>query len=66
MANKDRWWDKEETPSESAGSTDSKQDVEDLLNEAEENRIKREEELAKAEHDYKVAQFEKKRKELMP
>ena len=67
MANKDRWWDKEEeTPSESAGSTDSKQDVEGLLNEAEKNRVKREEELAKAEHDYKVAQFDKKRKELMP
>ena len=52
MANDDRWWDDDEDDS------NSKEKVEELANEAEANRIKREEELAKAEHELRIAELE--------
>ena len=42
MAKDSRWWKREED------SDSSKEDVEDMLNEAEAKRIQREEELAEA------------------
>ena len=51
MADDGRWWKKDE-------DTDtSKKDVEEMLNEAETKRIQREEELAEAEHQEKMAKF---------
>ena len=44
MAKDSRWWKRDED------SDSSKEDVEDMLNEAEAKRIQREEELAEAEH----------------
>jgi len=44
----DRWWKDDED----AGT--SKEDVEKMLNEAEAKRLKREEELAQAEHEAKI------------
>lgn len=46
----ERWWDNEEDQT-------SKEEVEDLLNEAEAKRLLREEELAEAEHRKKMAEF---------
>ena len=58
MASKDRWWDHDEGDSEN--EDDSKKSVEELIDESEKERIRREEELAKAEHDYKIAQLKRK------
>ena len=51
MAEDKRWWKRDED------SDTSKEDVEDLLNEAEAKRLQREEELAEAEHRAKMAKF---------
>ena len=53
MAEDDQWWKKDED------SDTSKEDVEDMLNEAEAKRLQREEELAEAEHREKMAKFSK-------
>ncbi len=53
MAKDSRWWKREED------SDSSKEDVEDMLNEAEAKRIQREEELAEAEHREKMSKFSK-------
>jgi len=58
MASKDRWWDHDEGGSEN--EDDSKKSVEELIDESEKERIRRAEELAKAEHDYKIAQLKRK------
>ena len=58
MAEDDQWWKKDED------SDTSKEDVEDLLNEAEAKRIQREEELAEAEHEFRVSQLKKKARDL--
>ena len=50
MAGKDRWWDEEE-------SEDSKEVVEEMLNEAEINRLRREAELAQAKHEVELAKL---------
>ena len=65
MASKDRCWDHDEE-GPSAGAEDSKKSVEEMIDEAEKERIRRQEELAEAEHDYKVAQFKHKTEELIP
>jgi len=51
MAEDKRWWKGDKD------SDTSKEDVEDLLNEAEAKRLQREEELAEAEHREKMAEF---------
>ena len=51
MAEDKRWWKRDKD------SDTSKEDVEDLLNEAEVKRLRREEELAEAEHRAKMAKF---------
>ena len=51
MAEDKRWWKRDKD------SDTSKEDVEDLLNEAEAKRLQREEELAEAEHREKMAEF---------
>ena len=51
MAEDKRWWKKDED------SDSSKEDVEDMLNEAEAKRLQREEELAEAKHREKMAEF---------
>ena len=51
MAEDKRWWKRDKD------SDSSKEDVEDLLNEAEAKRLQREEELAEAEHREKMAEF---------
>ena len=51
MAEDKRWWKRDKD------SDTSKEDVEDLLNEAEVKRLQREEELAEAEHREKMAEF---------
>jgi aspartyl protease family protein len=51
MAEDKRWWKR------AKDSDTSKEDVEDLLNEAEAKRLQREEELAEAEHQEKMAEF---------
>ena len=51
MAEDKRWWKRDKDPDT------SKEDVEDLLNEAEAKRLQREEELAEAEHREKMAEF---------
>ncbi|HIM64229.1 MAG TPA: TIGR02281 family clan AA aspartic protease, partial [Candidatus Poseidoniales archaeon] len=51
MAEDKRWWKRDKDPDS------SKEDVEDLLNEAEAKRLQREEELAEAEHREKMAEF---------
>ena len=51
MAEDKRWWKRDED------SDTSKEDIEDLLNEAEAKRLQREEELAEAEHRAKMAKF---------
>ena len=51
MAEDKRWWKGDKD------SDTSKEDVEDLLNEAETKRLQREEELAEAEHREKMAEF---------
>ena len=51
MAEDKRWWKRDKD------SDTSKEDVEDLLNEAEAKRLQREEELAEAEHRAKMAEF---------
>ena len=51
MAEDKRWWKRDKD------SETSKEDVEDLLNEAEAKRLQREEELAEAEHREKMAEF---------
>ena len=53
MAKDGQWWKKDKD------SDSSKEDVEDMLNEAEAQRIQREEELAEAEHREKMAKFTK-------
>ncbi|MEC7706692.1 MAG: hypothetical protein VX723_01895, partial [Candidatus Thermoplasmatota archaeon] len=53
MAKDSRWWKRDED------SDTSKEDVEDMLNEAEAKRIRREEELAEAEHREKMSKFSK-------
>jgi len=53
MAKDSQWWKKDKD------SDSSKEDVEDMLNEAEAQRIQREEELAEAEHREKMAKFTK-------
>jgi len=65
MASKDRWWDHDED-GPSAGAGDSKKSVEEMIDEAAKERLRRQEELAEAEHDYKVAQFKHKTEELVP
>ena len=51
MAEDKRWWKRDKD------SDSSKEDVEDMLNEAEAKRLQREEELAEAEHREKMAEF---------
>ncbi|MEC7713918.1 MAG: TIGR02281 family clan AA aspartic protease, partial [Candidatus Thermoplasmatota archaeon] len=53
MAEDKRWWKRGED------SDSSKEDVEDMLNEAEAKRLQREEELAEAEHREKMSKFSK-------
>ncbi|MDP7531185.1 MAG: TIGR02281 family clan AA aspartic protease, partial [Candidatus Thalassarchaeum sp.] len=53
MAEDKRWWKGDKD------SDTSKEDVEDLLNEAEAKRLQREEELAEAEHREKMAKLSK-------
>ncbi len=53
MAEDKRWWKRDKD------SDSSKEDVEDMLNEAEAKRIQREEELAEAEHREKMSKFSK-------
>ena len=50
MAGNDRWWDEEETE-------DPKEVVEEMLNEAEINRLRREAELAQAKHEVEIAKL---------
>ncbi len=53
MAEDKRWWKRDKD------SDTSKEDVEDMLNEAEAKRLQREEELAEAEHREKMSKFSK-------
>jgi len=53
MAEDKRWWKRDED------SDSSKEDVEDMLNEAEAKRLQREEEVAEAEHREKMSKFSK-------
>ena len=53
MAEDKRWWKRDKD------SDSSKEDVEDMLNEAEAKRLQREEELAEAEHREKMSKFSK-------
>ena len=53
MAEDKRWWKRDKD------SDTSKEDVEDMLNEAEAKRLRREEELAEAEHREKMSKFSK-------
>jgi hypothetical protein len=48
----DRWWDKEDP--------DPKEEVEEMINESEVKRLRREEELAQAEHGAKLAELERR------
>tara|TARA_Y100000814_G_scaffold59002_1_gene36601 strand:- start:92 stop:1450 length:1359 start_codon:yes stop_codon:yes gene_type:complete len=53
VAEDKRWWKRDKD------SDTSKEDVEDMLNEAEAKRLQREEELAEAEHREKMSKFSK-------
>jgi len=66
MAGKDRWWDHEEDEAPATDAEDSKKSVEEMLDEAEEERIRREKELAEAEHEYELAELRKKTSDLLP
>ena len=56
----ERWWDEEE---ESESPT-SKELVEDALNNAEAERIEREQEIAEAKHQLELARMEAEKKRL--
>ena len=53
MAKGDRWWEDEEEDS-------PKETVEEMLDNAELNRLRREEELAQAKHDAEIAELERR------
>tara|TARA_Y100000768_G_scaffold97368_1_gene70975 strand:- start:6557 stop:7642 length:1086 start_codon:yes stop_codon:yes gene_type:complete len=53
MAKGDRWWEDEEEDS-------PKEKVEEMLDKAEVNRLRREEELAQAKHDAEIAELERR------